>query len=89
LIVLQGDQGSPHEHVSQADPEKQSILIDAFRPEGGNMKRISNKCLCEDCYYGLKSVCGVFFDGKSQDDALSLAESYKECNLCAGVAQYK
>lgn len=81
-IFLQRDQGLPHEHLSQADPEKQSVLIDAIRAEGGNMKRIGNKCLCEDRYYGLTSVCGVFFNGKSQDDALSLAESYKKSVTC-------
>ena len=75
LIVLQGDKGLPHEHVSQADPEKQSILVDAIRPEGGDVKGIGNKCLCQDRYHGLKSVCGVFFDGNGQDYGLSLAET--------------
>jgi len=53
--------------VSQADPEKQSILIDTVRPEGGDMKGIGNKCLCQDRYHGLKSIGRGFFDGNSQD----------------------
>jgi hypothetical protein len=67
MILRQGDKGLAHEHVSQADPEKQSILIDTVRPEGGDMKGIGNKCLCQDRYHGLKSIGRGFFDGNSQD----------------------
>ena len=38
----------PDEHVPQADPEKQSGLVDTLRPESRHVERVGHECVGED-----------------------------------------
>jgi hypothetical protein len=50
FAVHNGYEGLADKHVAEADPEKQSILLDTLRPECGNVERIGYEGISENCY---------------------------------------
>jgi hypothetical protein len=64
LIIDHGNEGLAVEHMSQADPEEQSILINALGAESRNMKWIGNKGLGKHGYRGVQSVRRIFLNAK-------------------------
>ena len=46
--VHQRDKSLTDEHVPQADPEKQSVLVDTLRPESRHVERVGHECVGED-----------------------------------------
>ncbi len=50
FAIGERNEGWADEHVAQADAKKSSILIEALRPERGDVKRVCHKRIREHCY---------------------------------------